>query len=133
MNKAIQQPVIDPGFMFEQSSEKGGLCEVQDIVFSATGATNNQQVIPAITGKKIVVLHGTMRSTGAQTSISFKSASGGTNVCSYELPANTVTTPNVEITPKLWGAFRTNAGEGLYVDNSAVLAAISLTYIEVTV
>lgn len=125
--------IYDPAGLFEQNPNKGGVCEVKDVLFSATGATNNQQIIAAVTGKKIVVLHGTMRSAGIQSAITFKSASGGTNKAAYEVPATTVATPNVKIGGEVWGAFRTNTGEGLFCDNSAaVTVTISLTYIEIT-
>lgn len=131
--------IYDPLGIFEQRSDKGGVCIVKDVVFSAAGATNNQQVIAAIAAvagsspaKQIVVLHGTMRSAGALGAITFKSASGGTNLCAYEIPANTVATPNVQIGPIQWGVFRTVAGQGLFVDNtSADVVTISLSYIEV--
>lgn len=127
----IQQ--YDPTGIFEENPAKGGVCEVKDVVFSALAATANQSVITAVASKKIVVLHGTIRSTNAQGTVSFKSASGGTNKKSYTIPVVTAATPNVEILPVPWGAFRTNTGEGLFVDTTgADPIAISITYIEVT-
>ena len=121
------------GIFYEMVDGVRKPCEVKDVLFSAAAATNNQSVIAAVTGKKIVVLHGTMRSANVQGTVSFKSASGGTNKKAYTIPVVTAATPNVEILPVPWGAFRTNTGEGLFVDTTgADPITISLTYIEVT-
>lgn len=111
------------------TGQAGSVCEPKDFVFVALGATNNQQVIAAVTGKKIFVLSGTLGSAGALGSALFKSATAGTNKHGWYFPAN----PGiVEMIPQAWGVFNTNAGEGLFVDNtSAALLVISLRYIEV--
>lgn len=119
-----------PNKMFEDAQ---GVCSVTDVVFSAAGATNNQQVVAAVSGKVILVLSGNLRSTNAIGSLTFKSASGGTSKRAYQVPVNTVATPNIEIPWSPFGAFRTNSGEGLFVDNSgADPITISLTYITYT-
>jgi hypothetical protein len=118
--------------MFEDAQ---GVCGIIDIVFSANGATNNQQVVAAVSGKIILVLSGNLRSSNAAASqqLTFKSASGGTNKRSYQVPASIAATPNVEIPWSPFGAFRTAVGEGLFCDNAgADPITISLTYIPYT-
>lgn len=125
----IQQ--YDPSGIFEQVN-KGGVCDVKTVVISLTAATANQLCVTAVTSKKIVVLSGLINSQGIQTYISFRTASGGTIIGYYSVPANTVASPNVIIEPHVWGAFATASGQGLYADNSAaVIATVTLRYIEV--
>lgn len=106
---------------------------VQDILLVALGATNNQALVTAVAGKIIVCLSLQCHSAGAQTSLTFKSASGGTNKYGLVLPANTGASPNVDRLPNPLGYFRSLVGEGIYVDNTAaVLAVICMQYILVT-
>lgn len=118
------------GQFYESVDGVQRICEVKDVVYVAAAATNDQQVIAAVSGKKIFVLSGTLGSAGAAGAATFKSATAGTNKHGWYFPAN----PGiVEMIPQAWGVFNTNSGEGLFVDNTSVaLLVISLRYIEVT-
>lgn len=120
-----------PGKEFETA--KDGVCAIKDVMIVAAAATNNQLLAAAVAGKRITCLSLACRSAGVQTSLTFKSASGGANKFSVEVPVNTAATPNVILEPKQIGWFRSNTGEGIYVDNPvAVLCVISMSYIEWT-
>jgi len=119
--------------IYEQRSDQGGICTPKNVAVTLTGATNNQTVIAAVTGKKILVLSGNICSLNAAGLVSFKDGSGGTVFSRYYVPANTVATPNV---PMNWlpdGLFQTTAATGVFADNtSADQIVVSLRYIEVT-
>lgn len=124
---------INPRTIYEGSVGKDGVLTQTDVVVSLPGATNNIQVVAAVAGKIIVVLHGNLRSAGVTSSVTFKSASAGTNKKVYQVPVNTAATPNVNIEHVDGGNFRTNVGEGLFADNSgADIVAASVTYITYT-
>jgi hypothetical protein len=123
---------------FNQSnlfSDKNGTREIKDAFLQATAATNNQSIVSAVTGKKIVVLSLAAHSLGAGERIVFKSASGGANKRSYWVQDVTVCTSscNTQEPFNPSGIFRTNTGEGLFVDNNSAAAVnISIEYIEFT-
>jgi hypothetical protein len=124
---------ISPSQIFEQAISKGGVCPLIYGCNPAVGVAANTLMASAVAGKRILVVGGFAYSNGAFTQLTFKSASGGTNLRSYAVPANTVATPNVQLCPNgLFDGFETNTGEGLYVDNSAVIALISLVYLTYT-
>lgn len=104
-------------------------CEVKDVVFNAVAATDNQQVIAAVTGKRILVLGGSLVPVaGAGGAVVFKSATGGTNKKAFNVPAG----PGyIEFPVPPWGNFNTNTGEGVFVNNQvAVVVVVSLRYVE---
>lgn len=128
----IQLSGWNPGQMFY---DKNGVREVKDAFKQATAATNNQEVVAAVSGKKIVVLSMVAHSLGAGERIVFKSASGGSNKRSYWVQDVTVCTSscNTQEPFNPSGIFRTNTGEGLFVDNNSAAAVnISVEYIEFT-
>lgn len=126
--------VINPGRVFEQNFEKGGVCIVKDRVLAAVAATNNQLVVTAVSGKALMVIGGIFYSAGIATTLLFKSASGGASRYNVQVPVNTAATPNVFLPFNEAGYFRTVVGEGIYVDNTAaVVANISINYIEYVV
>lgn len=104
---------------------------VKDISLTLSAATNNQQVIAAVSGKEIRVLSGNIISAGLESSIVFKSASGGTAKQGYIVPPTSSDTPNVTLEPNEFGWMRTTAGDGLFADVGAVALRVSLNYIEV--
>lgn len=114
-------------------SDKNAQCELKDKVFFAAGATNNQAVITAVSGKRLYIVSMNIYTSGIATDVVFKSASGGTNKYACQIPANTVATPNFTLGFKPDGWFNTETGEGLYVDViAAVQTNISVRYIEYT-
>lgn len=123
----------NPLAIYEQRPDKGGVCEPKTVAVTLTGATNNQTVIAAVTGKKILVLSGNICSLGAAGLCSFKNGSGGTAFSRYYIPANTVASPNVSMNWLPDGLFQTTSGTGVFADNaSGDLVAVSLRYIEIT-
>ena len=127
INKMYQQYFMT-GIFYEMINGTQTPCEVKDIFLSALAATNDQSLVAAVTGKRIVVLSGTISPSAAAGLISFKSAALVKH--RYYLGANP---DRVLIPPQPWGAFSTLTGEALLVDNtSANVVAISIRYIEVT-
>ena len=125
--------IIDyfPGKTF--STETDGVCAITDVVVTVGAASTDTSIIAAVSGKVIQIIGGNLRSVGAVTAVTFKSASGGTNKRAYQVPVNTAATPNVELEPNPLGHFRTNVGEGLFADNSgADQLTVSLSYITYT-
>lgn len=109
------------------------VCEVKPGFLQALAATLNQQVIAAVSGKRIRILRGTVHSNGAAGSVVFYSSTGGAACYALYIPANTVATPNVPIEWSPDGAFESITSGGIFVDNnSAATVNISLRYIEVT-
>lgn len=99
---------------------------------SFAAATANQLVITAVTGKKIRVVSLNMTNLGAQNSLFFMSASGGTVLDFYTIPVNTVATPNVTLPFDPAGHFETASGQGLYLTTNAGGAVqVRVRYIEV--
>ena len=124
--------VYNPTAIFEQNFDKNGVCTCKSKVITLAGATNNQLGVTAVTGKSIFVLSGNLRSAGLTSAVTFKSASGGTNLYACQVPAIGDNPKNEKIEPQAWGAFHTNTAEGLYLDNTGADAVtVSLRYIEV--
>lgn len=120
---------IWPDKMYEDST---GALVVKTAYVSLTAATNNQLMVTAVSGKKILVLSGHLTSLGAQSDVAFLSASGGAVRKYLTIPANTVATPNVELVYNPVGWVATNSGEGLYMNCGAVAVNADVRYIEVT-
>lgn len=109
------------------------VCEVKDAFLQATAATNNQSLIAAVTGKKIVVISLALHSLGAAGHIVFKSGNAGTNLRSYLAPVNTSASPMIQEPLNFAGIFRTASGIGLFLDNNSAAAVnVACSYIEVT-
>jgi hypothetical protein len=89
---------------------------------SYTAGTNNQLAVAAVTGKQIIVVSAQMTSLGTAGAVGFISASGGTGLDYYTIPANTVSDPNVTLPFDLGGHFETVAGQGLYINTSGASA-----------
>jgi len=123
----------DPKGIFEQRSDKGGVCVVKDIDITLLAGTANQQILAAVTGKSIVILSGSIHSTGGVGTLTFLNGSGGTRLYSKYLPAVTGNRdPNVQLLPRWWGIMRTTNGTGLFVTTTgADPIIVSLNYIEV--
>jgi hypothetical protein len=122
---------ISPNRIFI-NNENGSLVSIpiKTVVVSPAGPSTNTQVVAAASGKKILVVGGFVLSTGAATQLEFKSGSGGTLRAVYYAPANTVANPNIPLILQPGDIFETEEGVGLFVDNSAVNAVISLRYVE---
>lgn len=123
----------DPLAIYQQPESKGGVCEVKHAFVVLTAATANQTVIAAVTGKKIVVLEGTIVNTSTTTTaLTFKN--GATNMRGYVIPANNIgADPNVPIYTSEYGCMRTSSGTALLADTAAGTSLwVSLSYIEVT-
>lgn len=124
-----------PGKLFV-NNYGGGKVDVCPITYGCNTAlpvANNNLAVAAVTGKRILVIGGSVYSNGAFTQLTFRSESGGSALKSYAIPANTVATPNVNLCPNgLFDGFETATGIGLYVDNSAVIAIMSLSFITYT-
>lgn len=82
------------------------------------GVGNDSQVIPAVTGRRILVMGWKIQSSAAIGSFQFKSASGGTLLTPvFTSPPNTNgATNDLPVIPNGPGYFETNTGEGLFVD-----------------
>lgn len=96
---------------------------------SGLAVANNQLLVAAVTGKRIQVVSGVAYSTGAFTQIFFKSNSGGAQLKSFALPANTSDTPNVNFCVSPIEMFETATGHGLYIDVIADVPIVSINYI----
>lgn len=118
-----------PGIAFQNQN---GICQLKTAVVNGLAVGANQLVITAVSGKKLLIVGGNAYSNGAATTLAFLSASGGTLIRMIALPANTVATPNVPLTLHQFDQWETKTGEGLYCTNSAVLALVSVTYVEYT-
>lgn len=118
-----------PGVAFQNQN---GICQLKTAVVNGLAAAANQLVIPAVSGKRILVIGGNAYSSGAATTLAFLSASGGTLLRMIALPVNTAATPNVPLTLHALDQWETKTGEGLYCTNSAVVALVSVSYIEYT-
>lgn len=105
-----------------------GNCPTVNFSGAVAVGTNNNLLVTAVTGSRIVVVSYNVLSAGAaDTLLTFKSASGGTNIYFEEAPANTKT-PNKGIFNPC-GHFETIVSQGLYVDCGAGASAyISLRY-----
>lgn len=122
---------VSPNKIFE--SAKDGVCPIVNVVFPSVTVAVNNLLISAVASKRILVIGGSAYSNGAFTQLTFRSASGATAKRSVAIPANTVAAPNIFLCPNgLNDSFETNTGEGLYVDNSAVIAILSLNYLVYT-
>jgi hypothetical protein len=124
---------FDPKGIYEQRSDKGGVCVVKDVYITLLAGTANQSIIAAVTGKGIMVLSGSIRSTNAAGTITFLDGSGGARLCSKYLPALAGNVdPNVQLPPQWWGNMRTTSGTGLFATTTgADTVIVSLNYIEV--
>ena len=119
---------ISPGKTFES---KDGVCSVTSIVISVPVGLD-YIFVSAVSGKRICVIGGVVYSNGAFTQVTFKNGAGGTPLRSLAIPANTVATPNVPVIATPWDVFETAPGIALAVDNSAVIAIVTLNYITYT-
>lgn len=120
------------GQFYDMVDGKKTLCQVKEKVVTLTAATANQTVVPAVTGKSIVVLEGNIYSQGVAASIAFLDGSGGTVIKRYYVPANTLAEPNVQMPPARWGLLRTSSGVGLFASTAGGAAVeLSISYIEV--
>lgn len=124
---------IDPTKYFVYK-KNGNLedCPIKTAQVNAIAVATNQQIVAAVTGKKIRVVGGTMYSNGAASAVNFIDGSGGAGLKALFVPANTVSHPNVLIAPEINEQFETSAGVGLFANNSAVLVICTVNYIEYT-
>lgn len=110
------------------TGQAGAVCEVLDAFLASAAGTANQQIVAAVSGKKIIVLGGTLYSVGAAGVLLFKSASGGTIKHAYSVPLGPGT--NYELPTPPWGNISTDSGQALVVDNQgAAVIAVSIRYI----
>lgn len=119
-----------PGKVFE--TVKDGVCAIASGHLQATAATANQALLTAVSGKIIILLQLSMCSRGAASDIALFSASAGTLIGVWDIPANTVATPNVILPPAPWGIVQSKVGEGLYVNCGAVSVDINYEWIAYT-
>ena len=126
-NNAIYN-LLSPNAFLQNSN---GAYPIKNVYNGNVAVANNTQLVAGVTGKRIMVVGGFAYSNGAFTQLTFKSATGGTNKRGLAVPANTVAQPNVPLCPNgILDMFETETGQGLFVDNSAVIALISINYIE---
>lgn len=121
--------VVDPTRMFEL---KGEACKLTSVYLQTTVA-NNILVVTGVAGKIIRVMGVLADSTaGTISGLTFKSASGGTNIMHMVVPANSAATPNALIPITDSGYTECNTGDGLYVDCVTTAANVTLFYIVYT-
>jgi hypothetical protein len=110
-------------------------CEIKSAYLTTAGATDNQLIITAVSGKRIRVLEGYIRNGGSTaTVVAFKSASGGQVLREYnQLASGAGINADIRIPWNPFGEMETLTGQGLYVlVTAAVTPSISLRYIEFT-
>lgn len=121
--------VTDPIRRFEL---KGEACKLKSVYLQTTVA-NNILVVTGVSGKIIRVMGILADSTAATIAgLTFKSASGGTNILHMVVPANSSATPNALLPITDSGYTETNTGEGLFVDCVTTAANVTLFYIVYT-
>jgi len=118
--------IVDPVRKFLVKEQ---VCQLTNYYLSASVA-NNQQVVAAVSGKRIRVMGLWGISGGAGiSSCTLKSASGGTALQSFTLPANTSAQPNVQMPVVDSGYYETVTGEGLFLDVATTAALINVQVI----
>jgi len=120
--------IYSPNLYFETA--KDGVCQIKTAVVNGLAVGANQLVITAVSGKRLLIVGGNAYSNGAATTLAFLSASGGTLLRMIQVPVNTAATPNVPLCLHQFDQWETKTGEGLYCTNSAVVALVSVSYIE---
>jgi hypothetical protein len=121
---------ILPGNSFEYG--KYGVSPIKTVVLNGLAVGGSVSLVAAVTGKHILVVGGTVVSNGAYTQINFQNGSGGASLRIIAVPANTVATPNVPIVPTPYDTIQPDVGVGLFANNSAVIALLTINYIEYT-
>jgi hypothetical protein len=120
---------VDPIRKFEQ---RGEACKLTGVYLQTTVA-NNILVVTGVTGKIIRIMGIQADSTaGTISGLTFKSASGGTNILHVVVPANSSATPNMLLPITDSGYTECNTGDGLYVDCVTTAANVTLFYIVYT-
>jgi len=105
------------------------VCTV-DSAFLAPGAGLNQQMIAAVTGRRIRVMGFDLQGdTAAGVAVAFKNGSGGAQkTIAYSLPA--IATGTIFVKPIVdCGYFETSTGVGLFVDTYTGFSRIGVYYI----
>jgi hypothetical protein len=129
MSASISYPVIAPSFQFEDT--QNGLIEIKSAYKAVVATTANQEVLAAVTGKRIRVIGLACFSDGAVTAVNLKSGSGGATLFWALVPANTAgDTLILPITE--FGYADTATGVGLFSDGFAVATRLCVRYIEYT-
>lgn len=104
----------------------------QDAIITATVAVH-QQVVAAVSGKRIRVLGMILSSVGAGISgVSFTDGSGGTLKLSTTAPSNATVAPQVHFPFEEAGYFETTAGTGLFVDVGTTGCYVFVQYVAYT-
>lgn len=105
------------------------ILEIGQAFLTIADTDANQSIVSAVAGKRIRVLSYEVYSTGAASILTFKSGSGGSNVYSVYVPANTGVPPNVFSGWNDAGWFEVGTGAALVADGGAVDVVLSLQYI----
>ena len=106
-----------PATIFQDSDQK--VIDPLDLFKQLTGGGANQEILAAITGKKIRVLEMVVSSGSTASVLSIKSASAGTILRLFQIPAITQGDPNVVLPYDADGHFDTIVGQGLFADVAA--------------
>lgn len=108
----------------------GQILPAKQIVVDIAAGAANQQIIAAVTGKKLRILGLTAHPVTDNTIVKFVDGSGGLKLISFRL-LNAFPNEVFEFKPEGW--FDTSAGVGLYANNKATsIATVSLRYVEYT-
>lgn len=106
--------------------------QLQSTILTGTVA-NNQQIVAAVSGKRIRVYSWLIQSQGAGISgVAFLSASGGTLLMNAVAPSNAAVPANDKLPFCLPGYFETITGEGLFCNIGTTASYVFLDYIVYT-
>lgn len=125
MTNISQHRLLAPSFIFTDTD--GTPIVINDALAVLAAATANQQVVAAVTGKKIRVLSILLES-GLGTTAYFKSGSGGGGLFYFNAAAGA----NEFYSAPEIGLCETAAGVGLFCDTGTNGATVSLRYITFT-
>ena len=126
MSASISYPVIAPSFQFEDT--QNGLIEIKTAYKAIDATTANQEVLAAVTGKRIRVIGFTCFSDTTATLLSLKDGSGGATKLFIAVPEAT----NVFFPVTEFGYMDTSFGVGLFADGQSIRTRLCVRYIEYT-
>lgn len=116
---------VDPIRYFETKGQVSTLT----CAYLIGAVANNQQIVAAVTGKRIRVMGWMIQSSGAAPgAINFKSANGGTQLtAALSMPPNGAgVIDHLPITDT--GYFETLTGEGLFCDIATTTMSVNIFY-----
>lgn len=100
--------------------------------YLSAAVANDQQIVAAVTGKRIRVMGMVLGSSAASSSVLFQSGAAGVQLTTLLNAPAIATLPPFVLPITDSGYFETTTGEGLFCDVTIAITYINVFYIEYT-